>query len=266
MLREIHIFGLVFHTYGFILGCAVVCAVLLIEKKILQQYHQFRQFWQLVYVALGGGVLGARAWHVATDFWLYKDNLLAVFYLWNGGLSILGGIVGGVGAVAAYFEWCRRQKKAIKLSMLQILDVVVFGLPFAQALGRVANFVNQELYGLPTNGPFKIYIEPQNRIAKYADSEFYHPLFLYEALAMVMFGISLWIWDWWFYTFKEKHRPKEGTYVLVYLLYYSVVRFFLDFLRVEKPVVLGDLGVNQLVLLGVIAVVLVVFVFKKGKR
>ncbi len=247
---QVVLFGIVFHTYGFILGIGVVMALWLIEKRLALSKLQLHSFWSLAYSAIAGGIVGARLWHVATDFYLYRHDLWSVFFIWNGGLSILGGLVGGVGAILLFLKLFPKSISTENTNLFQVFDAAVFGLPFAQAIGRCANWVNQELYGLPSDGLLKIYIRPENRLPNYRDVAYYHPLFLYEALAMTVFGVGLWSWDVHFRKVaKKKSSFGLGKYAVAYLSYYGVVRFLLDFLRIDKPLIFAGMGVNQLVIL-----------------
>jgi len=108
-----------------------------------------------------------------------------------------------------------------------------------QAIGRWGNFVNQELYGAPTDLPWKIYIEPPYRLQGFETQEYYHPLFLYESLWNLA-NMALLIW----LTRRYADRLKNGDIFLVYLIVYPIGRFLLDFLRLDAAMV-GGLNANQ---------------------
>ena len=312
---EFSIFGLTFHLYGLIVGLSLLLGVTLAEKILKRVGYTDSNFWQLTMIALLGGLIGARAWHVMTDWQLYVNNWVASWYVWQGGLSILGAVVGGLIAVVIYDHWQSRQlhKKAQtsrknssilkqNFPLLVFFDAAAIALPFAQALGRLANWVNQELFGPPTNLPWGILIQVEFRPIEYLSSTHFHPLFLYEMLLNLLIGgfllaiyfknyqlpktptperlkqtqIRKQVQDSSLYTLNQLDRVKvrtylkkahqvvqkfklgSGNYLLAYLLFYSGVRFGLDFIRIEKSVILGGLlGLNQLVLLGVMIVALV---------
>lgn len=258
-----------FNIYGFIIGIAIVVGIFLIEKQIQEEKLLQKIFYKFGGISFLFSIIGARAWHVATDFYLYRNNLTSIFFIWNGGLSIFGGILGGIlGLVFSSFVLRGVKEKSLQVKkdiILKLLDYSVFGLPIGQAIGRLGNYFNQELYGLPTTGFFKIYIDKNHRLPGFENIEYYHPLFIYEMVAMGLFALIL------FFVQKKRNVliPKIGTgkLFLVYVLYYSVTRFFLDFLRIDKAVVLGgDLGTNQMILAGFICVVLVASIFRIIKR
>ncbi|HEX7018322.1 MAG TPA: prolipoprotein diacylglyceryl transferase family protein [Patescibacteria group bacterium] len=245
---------LTFHLYGFIIGGATVVGLLLAEHRFLQlkvitdKKKNERFFWQAVVTVLVSGVMGARLWHVVTDWPIYHSNLIAVFKIWQGGLSILGAVGGGV--LGAYF-FVRHQRLIKnddqKKLFLTLLDISVFGLPLAQAIGRLGNYINQELYGLPTDLPWALTI----------DGVSYHPLWAYEALLTVLFGSVVWLVDThprWRQTLGM--TMGQGHLFLSYIFYYSLIRFWLDFLRPDKAIsFIPGLGINQLVLLGVLGII-----------
>ncbi|MEN8253768.1 MAG: prolipoprotein diacylglyceryl transferase, partial [Patescibacteria group bacterium] len=187
------IFGLTFYFYGLIIAVAIFIAVYLIEIKSKKLDISEKYFWNLVFWILLGGVIGARVWHLITDFHLYVDNFWGIFKIWDGGLSILGAIFGGVLSLRLVSRGSRI-KHVLSLSNVSgmtlwvVLDLAIFGLPFGQAIGRLANYFNQELYGWPTNLPWAIYINPENRALRFKEFGYYHPLFAYEALATFSFG------------------------------------------------------------------------------
>lgn len=204
--------------------------------------------WDCLPWVLIGGIVGARLWHIFTPS--VSDQYTTLFYLthplnalaiWNGGLGIPGGVMGGV---LALFLYCRKRKERFA----DWVDAIAPGLAMAQAIGRWGNFVNQELYGAPTNLPWKLHIDPQYRLPGYENVAYYHPLFLYESIwNLLIMGLLLWIGR-----SKFASKLKSGDIFLIYLIAYPVGRFFLEFLRLNISMV-GGLNVNQ-TLMAVIAV------------
>ncbi|GIK84441.1 MAG: hypothetical protein BroJett025_10630 [Patescibacteria group bacterium] len=239
------------------------------KKKLEQKPELLRVYYKIGLLSLSFGVLGARLWHIVTDFQLYSHNFYAMLELRNGGLSILGGVIGGViGMVVSFFIFDELKQKSFsekRRLFFYLLDSLVFGLPVGQAIGRLGNYFNQELYGSPTTGIVKIFIDTAHRLPGYEQFAYYHPLFLYEMTATGFFAVCLYI----LHKKKTSLLPKTGTGKLfvLYVLYYSTVRFFLDFLRIdEEDISLGILGVNQVVLLLlIIAILLLTSLKKKGK-
>ena len=195
----------------------------------------------LVWVVIGG-IIGARIWHILTpppsmaamginSVLDYLKKPLDMLAIWEGGLGIPGAIIGGV--VALYF-FCRRNK----LDTLLWLDIAAPALALGQAIGRWGNFVNQELYGKPTNLPWALPIYNQNKEL----IGHFHPLFLYESIwnLLNMFFL-LWLGR------RYEDRLKEGDIFLTYLIVYPVGRFLLEFLRLDAPQVAG-LNINQAVM------------------
>ena len=252
-----NLWQLPFHPYGLIIGIAVVTGITLAEKKALAHSVSQTEFWRMITWVIVGGVVGARLWHVLTDYYLYADSLLNIFKVWQGGLSVLGAVAGGLIGLLV----------AIKLSgqtfslLPKYLDLSIFGLPIAQAIGRLGNWVNHELYGLPTSLPWAIRIPLQNRAVGYENNEFFHPLFAYEAILTGLFGLGAWL----IYAGRSTGclarlrlslQIGTGKLFTVYLAYYLIIRFCLDFLRIEKTM-FGQtgLGLNQLISLLLILVI-----------
>lgn len=245
--------GLTFHLYGLILGLSIGLGWWLVMRQARAKGFSESELEKVGLWAVGGGVVGARIYHVATDWHLYQENWQSALYIWQGGLSVMGAVIGG-GLVA----WLVMRLMKPQVSLSQLLDLSAFGTPFAQALGRWGNFFNQELYGLPTTLPWGLPIETQHRLPGYELFEKFHPLFAYEMLLMLAFGG----WIWWADRRQLSHIGR-GEYFRWYLLFYAVVRFSLDFLRIDKTL-LGTtgLGVNQAVL----ALVIVGLLLWEGLR
>lgn len=246
--QSISIFGLTFYWYGLIIGLALVIGWQLAEYRLHKEVNEISsdQFFKLVMAALVSGLLGARLWHVITDYQLYVDNWVGAFYVWQGGLSILGAVLGGV--IGLYVAGRKMKVSGWPASMLTLTDAVIFGMPIAQGIGRLGNFVNQELYGFPTDLPWGLWIDPAYRLRGYEAITHFHPLFAYEMLFTLGFGVVLWAVH-----AQKKLKIGTGFVTVLYLGYYSLVRFLLDFIRIEKSYWFGlPLGINQLILIACI--------------
>lgn len=238
--------GQTFHLYGLILGLSIGVGIWLTSLQARRHHLSSEKIEKLSWWVIIGGILGARIYHVTTDIQVYVGHWLEVFKLWQGGLSVIGAVIGG--GIAA---WLVIKRRSSQLRLRQVLDVSVFGLPVAQALGRWGNFVNQELYGPPSSLPWAITIDLQHRLPGFETQARYHPLFAYEMILTLAAAIYLWWWD--------DHRQRQGKPDLVgtgryfwwYVVYYAVIRFGLDFLRLDKNALIAGLGVNQIFLLGV---------------
>lgn len=245
-----------FHLYGLLIGLAIVLASFLIEHQSQRHHLNLNVLWSASGWVLIGGVVGARLYHVVTDFQLYQLDWWNVFKIWQGGLGVMGAVIGGVIGLILYFKISGQDYKTLPIW----LDVSVFGLPFAQALGRLGNYFNQELYGLPTSLPWGIFIDTKFRSSNYIQFEKFHPLFAYEALLILLFGLIIWWIDW-------KHKIKLGTgkLFLVYVSYYAVVRFWLEFLRIDRKMIWWILDINQLIVLFLLVICLLKSMSKISK-
>lgn len=158
-------------------------------------------FWWVVI----GGITGARVYHVI-DKWqeIYRYNLLSILYIWNGGLGIWGAIFGGIVGLYLAFQIT---KLSYKYKFINLLDIIIFGVPLGQAIGRWGNFFNNEIVG--KNG---------------------EPLFLYESvLDLVLFGILVWL-------VRSDKLEKPGQITGIYLIGYGLIRLILEPLRPEAIV------------------------------
>lgn len=207
--------------------------------------------WDVLPWLLIGGIIGARLWHVFTPSasnaamglttHYYLTHPLEIAMIWKGGLGIPGGVIGGVIALLIY-------TKIRKESFLDWADFIAPGLLIGQAIGRWGNFVNQEVYGGPSNLPWAISIDPLYRLPGFENVEKYHPLFLYESiLNFIAAGVLVLIHRKW------KKKFFTGDIFLLYLVLYPTIRFFLEFLRLDPSPVAG-FNINQS-FMGLIAIV-----------
>jgi prolipoprotein diacylglyceryl transferase len=179
------------------------------------------------------GLVGARLYHVVTDFELFRGHLERVVDVTQGGLGLPGVILGG--AIGAAIGAHRSG-----VQPLVMFDVIAPGLVVAQAIGRWGNYFNQELFGGPTSLPWGIRIDPANRPPGYAVYGVFQPTFLYESLwdALVLLGL-LWLIP------RVVGQARPGAIFLAYLAGYSAGRLVLESMRVDYAHRLLGLRVNE---------------------
>jgi phosphatidylglycerol:prolipoprotein diacylglycerol transferase len=228
--------------YGIILMLGAVAGAWLAGREAKRRGHSPEIVWDLLTYLLIGGIIGARLWHILTPppssgvtaSW-YLTHPLDALAIWKGGLGIPGAIIGGL--IALYFYTRSR-----KLNFAEWTDIAAPSLALGQAIGRWGNFVNQELYGAPTNLPWKLSIDPEHRLTGFLDVEYYHPLFFYESIwNLANMFLLLWV------SRRFGDRLKQGDIFLIYLVVYPVGRFLLDFLRLDASLV-GGININQAVM------------------
>ena len=231
--------------YGIILMLGAVAGGWLAAREAKRRGYDPEIVWDLLIWLIIGGVVGARLWHVFTPTpsaiaegrttMFYLTHPFDLINLRNGGLGIPGAVIGGV---VALFFYARKHG----LPFAEWTDISAPSLALGQAIGRWGNFFNQELYGAPTNLPWKIYIDPAHRLPGFESQAYYQPLFLYESL-WDLANLFLLIW----LTRRFGNRLKQGDIFLIYLIVYPVGRFFLEFLRLDAAIV-GGINANQTVM------------------
>src|SRR6185369_8117923 len=229
--------------YGIILMSGAVAGAFLAARESERRGHKSEIVWDLLTYLLIGGIIGARLWHILTPApssgvtagWYFTHPLDALA-VWKGGLGIPGAVIGG--AIVLFFYTRNRG-----LNFGEWADIAAPGLALGQAIGRWGNYFNQELYGAPTNLPWKIYIDPEHRLAGYENVAYYHPLFLYECLWNIG-NVLLLLWM----SRRFADRLRDGDLFLIYLIVYPFGRFLLDFLRLDAALVDG-ININQTIML-----------------
>jgi phosphatidylglycerol:prolipoprotein diacylglycerol transferase len=232
--------------YGIILMLGVLAGAYVASLEARRRGEDPEIVWDGLVWVLVGGVIGARIWHIFTPppsmvargitTQYYLTHPLDALAIWNGGLGIAGAVIGGL--IAIYFYGRR-----YKLELLSWVDIAAPGLALGQAIGRWGNFVNQELYGQPTDLPWAIYIDPQFRLPGYEAFEYFHPTFLYESLwSLGNMGLLLYL------SRRYGERLKPGDIFLTYLVIYPLGRFLIEFLRLDSSQVAG-LNANQVFVL-----------------
>jgi len=249
--------------YGIILMLGALAGGFLARREMKRRGHSPDMVWDLLAYLIVGGVIGARLWHILTPppssiaqgftTSYYLTHPLDALAVWNGGLGIPGAVLGGLAALYLF------TRKYPRPGFAEWSDIAAPSLALGQAIGRWGNFFNQELYGAPTSLPWKLYIDPAHRLAGYEDVSYYHPLFLYESLLnlanmFLLIGV----------TRRFETKLKKGDVFLVYLVFYPLVRFGLDFLRLDASQVF-HININQTLMAGVAVGAMVALLRRHGR-
>ena len=192
------------------------------------------------------GLVGARAYHVITDWKSFRGNWGEAFEIWQGGLGILGGVIAGFIAGIAY-------ARKHDLPLAAVADICAPAMPLAQAIGRWGNWFNQELFGRPSDLPWALEIDVEHRPARYVSDETFHPTFLYE---------SLWNFGLFFLLLRidRTRRLKPIGLFAGYLAGYSIGRLWIEAIRIDTASRLGGIRVNLWVFSVVLLISLVVVI------
>ena len=222
------------HLYGFLLGLAIVSVISCAEwvLKRAGKTLALRILWPVVIWMTMFGVVGARAYHVATDLSVYEaQSFTEIFKIWNGGLGIFGAVFGAM--IGLLFALWRARELSGK-NILIFIDAIGFGWPLGQAIGRWGNFFNHELYGKPVDEHFLLglHVPFQFRLPGYEQFSRFHPLFLYESMTMFIVWLALYIW------LKKTRVRAVGTGKIFGLVCvaYALVRFVLEPLRIAPNI------------------------------
>lgn len=249
---EIGNFGLRWYSVLILLG--VIIGVSLVQREgkrfgISNDFLFNMAFWAIVF-----GIIGARIYYVIFNYSMYKGDLMAIFKIWEGGLAIHGGIMAGALTI---FLYCKRYN----MSFIRIADLCVPSLIFAQCIGRWGNFFNGEAHGAATSLEHLQSMNlPQFIIdGMHISGLYYEPTFLYESIACFIGFIILII-------IRRFKYIKVGTLTSIYLMYYSIIRFFIESMRTDS-LMLGGFRVAQIVsiILFLTGLVSMMIISRKGR-
>ncbi len=209
------------HWYGIMYLLSFILGYIYLRKKIQKKQLKLSldQLNDLIFLICFCLLIGGRLGYVFFyNFAQYWDSPLTVFAVWNGGMSFHGGFLGA--ALGFYLFWRKAKKPKTKIpSFFYLTDAVLTIIPFTLALGRVGNFINAELYGRISDLPWAMKF--------WTSSEYRHPVQLYEAVAHIVAG-SLFI-------FTQAKKWPIGVRTSLFLLYYSIVRIMVEFVREPDP-------------------------------
>ena len=263
--KNISIFGFSIAYYGIVIVTGMMIAIWIAQREAKRTGQNPEQYLDLAMIGIAAGILGARIYYVIFAWDYYKDDLLSIFNIRQGGLAIYGGIIGACIAVVIY---SRKKKQNFSL----LMDTASMSIVFGQIMGRWGNFFNRESFGDYTNNLFAMQLPVSAVRANEITQKMWdhvvtvngveyiqvHPTFLYESLWNV--GVLLFLF--WF----RKRKKFNGEVFLMYLIGYGLGRIWIEGLRTDQlllPVV--GLPVSQL-LSGCLVVGCTILVVWKRKK
>ena len=240
--REIFGITLTLRWYGVIVMTGVIIGSLISERELRRRGENGDRIWDALIWLLPVGILGARLWFVVNAILggnrSYIENPASIIRVWEGGLHIFGGFLFGAVALLIYL---RRNK----LDPWLFFDAAGPAILIGQGIGRIANFINQELYGPPTTLPWGIPIQAEHRLVQYRDLNLFpvettrfHPTFAYEMLwNFAAAGLLLWL------SRRYRENIKPGTIFAGWLLLAGFGRLLIEFFRPDQPKI-PELGIS----------------------
>jgi len=231
------------YWYGFFIVLGVFLGLLVVLFLAKKYRIEKNDILDLSFYLFVFGVIGARVYDIFLEWQYYLKHPLDTLKIWEGGLAIHGGILAGI-LVIYFFIKKKKIKGLVGQSLLEkffsLSSLVVVGVSLGQTIGRWGNYFNQELFGRPTNVAWGIYIDPINRPLEYLYNSWFHPTFLYESIGCLIIFLIL-ISCHWIFLKKKKNGFKSNVLIVsLYLILYSVLRFSLEFVRIDfAPTFLG---------------------------
>ena len=240
------------YWYSITMFLGVLLGIIIAYIEIKRKKINLTKFENMAFYAIIFGFIGARIYYVLFNLDYYLQRPIEILEVWNGGLAIHGGIIG---AVLAIFVYSRKNK----INFIEMLDICAPGLIIGQVIGRWGNFFNSEAHGGIVAREFleKLHIPDFIINGMYINGNYYHPTFLYESvLNLICFIILL--------VLRKNKKIKIGTITGIYLMWYSVVRFFIESMRTDS-LMLGSLKMAQVISILLFIVGLVLIIISKEK-
>lgn len=218
-----------FNFYGLMIALGVLAAVEMGRRRWAARGGNPDDIIEIAKWAVPAGLIGTRIYHVATDWKKYQGRWLDAFKIWEGGLGIPGGLVLGV-AVGVWFA------RSQGWSVTDLLDACIPGIPVAQAIGRLGNWFNQEIYGRPSDLPWAVEID--NPTAEFEGFSTFHPTFLYEGLLNLCIAASL--------LFADRQKwLKPGAILPLWMMLYGIARFIIEGMRTDEASLVFGIRINH---------------------
>lgn len=243
------VFGHTIYLYGIVMALTFIVAVLYAAKKSKVVGVKSDDIYDLVIWAVPLAVVGCRLYYVACEWDQFKDNLISILYIWEGGIAMLGGTFAGVLTAVV---WARKKKYPIGA----VLDIGLASLLLGQVVGRWANFVNREAFGYETEIFCRMGLTVPGQETIYV-----HPTFLYESLWNLIGVLIINL-----YFFRKDHRKYDGQVAFFYMFWYGMARLMVEGLRTDSLYIPGtNIRTSQLVG-GILAVAGLVLLIVNARR
>lgn len=226
--RSFSIGPLEIHWYGVIIAFGLLLAVMYACGRCKEFGLEDDDLIDGVLCVVPFAVICARLYYVAFQWDSYKDNLLEIFAIWNGGLAIYGGVIGAAIGIVVFAK-----VKKDKVKLTAVLDITSLGFLIGQFIGRWGNFMNREAFGAATDSVFRMGL--LNELT--GKVEYYHPTFLYESVWNLCGFLLL--------HFLSKRRKYDGQIALGYMAWYGLGRTFIEGLRMDS-LYCGPIRVSQM--------------------
>ncbi|UED77263.1 prolipoprotein diacylglyceryl transferase [Brevibacillus sp. DP1.3A] len=242
------------HWYGIIMGLAFFLGTYLARYNSKRSGIDPDHVLNMVVLIIPAAIVCARLYYVTFEWEQYEDNPLDIFAVWQGGLAIHGGLIGGVLAGSWYI-------RKHNLPFLRLADIFMPSVILGQAIGRWGNFINQEAHGGPVSAEFMEKFPAFIREQMFIGGQYYHPTFLYESIwNLFVFAVLMFM----LYRFKKF----DGQVLFSYMILYSLGRFYIEGMRTDSLLIADTLRVAQLVSLCLIAagVILMLVFARKNKQ
>lgn len=231
--------------YGVLIASAVYLSYLIISKRYSKTFSD-NSFDYIFLAVLFFGLIGARIGFVIQNIGYFSQNLSGLFKIYEGGLSIHGGIIGGVLGLLLI-------TKILKLNFIKVANIMSPEVLMSIAIGRFGNYFNQEIIGKPTNGIIKMFVDSAHRPLGLEGNAFFHPVFLYESVILFIL--------YFFLTSNAKRVESRGV---VYLLIgYCLARISVEFFRIDYKPIFLIFDLAQLVSFGIIAITVITLTFRR---
>lgn len=250
--NEIVLGPLHLRAYGLMIAVGVIAAVELGRRRWAARGHDPDQISGMALWAVPAGLIGSRLYHVITDYQRFEGQWFDAVKVWQGGLGIPGGIIGGALAGVVY-------AKVKKMPLGELADTVAPAIPLAQAIGRLGNWFNQELFGGPTRLPWGLEIDVAHRPDRYLSTATFHPTFLYEALwNLALVGVLILI--------DRKRVLRPGSLFFVYIGGYFTGRLWVEAMRIDEASLILGIRVNIWMSIVAMTISLLVVVIRGRRR
>ncbi len=245
------------HFYALFILIGIALAIWIGSRRFKQRGGQAGMILDIALWAVPFGIVGGRIFHVLThwDYYFYAGaDLTKVFAVWEGGLAIFGALV--LGSVGAFIG-----ARTAGIKFLSFADAIAPGVLVAQAIGRIGNYFNNELFGLPTTLPWGLEISTANPAypAGLPAGVLFHPTFLYELIWNLMgFAVLIWL--------DRKLKLRWGQMFAAYLITYSIGRAFIESIRIDPSEIFFGLRTNVWSAIFTIAIGVGLFVWSRRRH